>query len=121
MIKFRESLVRRLLLFLKSLCLYLQSISEEFMKVVKFPFSYYFKEIYPNAKRIGDFEGGAIYKAIKNGKYYLIVDEGTMADFIDEDDKELLDQLVKVIEFDTEEELNQYLREQYGKFCLFEE
>ena len=88
------------------------------MKVVKFPLSYYFKEIYPDAKRIGGFEGGAIYKATKDGKYYLIVDEGTMADFLDEDDKDLLDHLVQVIEFDTEEELNQYLRERYGKFSF---
>jgi hypothetical protein len=88
------------------------------MKVVKFPISYYFKEIYPDAKRIGGFEGGAIYKALKDNKHYLIIDEGTMADFIDEDDKELLDQLVKVIEFDAEEELNKYLGERYGKFSF---
>ena len=88
------------------------------MKVVKFPFSYYFKEIYPNAKRIGGFEGGAIYSAVKDNKYYLIIDEGTMADFLDEDDQDLLDQLVQVIEFETEEELNTYLGERYGKFSF---
>ena len=51
------------------------------MKTVKLPFSYYFKEIYPEAKRIGSFEGGSIYKAIKDNKYYLIIDEKTMAGF----------------------------------------
>ena len=88
------------------------------MKTVKFPLGYYFKEIYPEAKMIGGFEGGAIYKAIKDNKCYLIIDEGTMADFLDEDDRDLLDQLVKVIEFETEEELNQYLGERYGKFIF---
>ena len=88
------------------------------MKVVKFPFSYYFKEIYTNAKRIGSFEGGAIYKALKDNKHYLIIDEGTMADFLDEDYQDLLDQLVKVIEFETEEELYHYLGERYGKYII---
>lgn len=39
-----------------------------------------------------------------------------MADFLDEDDKDLLDQLVKIIEFETEEELNNYLEENSGRF-----
>lgn len=88
------------------------------MKTIKYPFGYYFKEIYPEAKKIGGFEGGAIYKAIKDNKYYLIVDEGTMADFLDDDDQDLLDQLVKVIEFDKEEESEKYLNERYGKISL---
>ena len=88
------------------------------MKPNKYPIKFHFKEIYPEAKMIGGFEGGAIYKAVKDNKYYLIIDEGTMADFLDEDDRDLLDQLVKVIEFETEEELNQYLGERYGKFIF---
>lgn len=88
------------------------------MKITKHPIGYYYKEIYPFAKMIGGFEGGAIYKASKVDKHYLIIDEGTLADFLDEDDKDLLDQLVKVIEFDTEEELNKYLAERYGKFIF---
>ena len=36
-----------------------------------------------------------------------------MADFLDEDDKDLLNQLVKIIEFETEEEVNHYLGERY--------
>jgi hypothetical protein len=81
------------------------------MKTSKHPFGFNYKELYPNAKMIGGFEGGAIYKAVKDEKHYLIIDEGTLADFLDEDDKDLLDQLVKVIEFETEEELNKYLTE----------
>lgn len=88
------------------------------MRVTKHPFQYNFRDKFPDAKMIGGFEGGAIYKATKNGKHYLIVDEGTLADILDEDDQDLLDQLVKVIEFDTEEELNHYLGERYGKFSF---
>jgi len=60
---------------------------------------------------IGGFEGGTIYKATKENKHYLIIDGGTLADFLDEDDKDLLDQLIKIIEFDSEEELNNYIIE----------
>lgn len=67
---------------------------------------------------IGGFEGGAIYKASKDGKFYLIIDEGTLADFLDEDDQDILDQLVKIIEFENEDELNNYLGERYGKFIF---
>jgi len=88
------------------------------MKISKHPFRYNYRELYPDAKMIGEFEGGAIYKAEKNDKYYLIIDEGTMADFLDEDDKDLLNQLVKIIEFETEEELNNYLGERYRKFIF---
>ena len=79
------------------------------MKITKHPIGFNYREIFPNVKMIGGFEGGAIYKATKDSKYYLIIDEGTLADFLDEDDQDLLDQLVKVIEFETEEELNNYL------------
>ena len=85
------------------------------MKIAKYPIQFNFKEHFQDAKMIGGFEGGAIYKALKDNKHYLIIDEGTMADFIDEDDQDLLDQLVKVIEFETEEELYHYLGERYGK------
>lgn len=91
------------------------------MNISKHPIHFKSKENYPNAKLIGGFEGGAIYKASKNDKHYLIIDEGTLADFLDEDDRDLLNQLVKVIEFETEEELNNYIGERYGKFILFRE
>ncbi len=88
------------------------------MKAQQHPFGFNYKEIYPDARLIKVFEGGRTYKATKGGKYYLIIDEGPLADFLDEDDKDILDQLIKVIEFETEEELNQYLRERYGKFSF---
>ena len=65
---------------------------------------------------IGGFEGGVIFQAKKDNKHYIIIDEGTLADFLDEDDRDLLEQLVKIIEFETEEELNHYLEDRSGRF-----
>ncbi len=81
------------------------------MKTTKHPFRYNYKAEFPNLKEIAAFEGGVIYAALKNNNHFLIIDEGTMAEFLDEDDKDLLDQLIKIIEFDSEEELNNYLIE----------
>lgn len=89
------------------------------MKITKHPIGFNYRELFPNAKMIGGFEGGAIYKATKENKYYLIIDEGTLADFLDKDDQDLLDQLVKVIEFETEEELENYLQEHNGRIKIF--
>jgi len=86
------------------------------MNTTTHPFGYKYREQFPDAKMIGGFEGGAIFQAIKDNKHYIIIDEGTLADFLDEDDKDLLDQLVKIIEFETEEELNKYLEERSGRF-----
>lgn len=89
------------------------------MRVYKHPYRFNYQELYPDVEMIGGFEGGAIYKATKDDKYYLIIDEGTLADMLDVDDQDLLDQLVKVIEFDAEEELKNYLGERYGNIHLF--
>jgi hypothetical protein len=52
------------------------------MKSYKHPLSFNYKNIYPDVKLIHSFEGGVVYKATKDGKYYLIFDEGTMDDFL---------------------------------------
>ena len=91
------------------------------MKISKHPFRYNYEEHFTDIKCIGGFEGGAIYQALRNNKQYLIIDEGTMADFLDDDDQDIMDQLVKVIEFETEEELNQYLKEHDGRITIFRE
>lgn len=81
------------------------------MTINKHPARYKFREVFPNLIEISELEGGVIFRASKDNKHYLIIDEGTLADFLDEDDKDLLNQLVKIIEFETEEELNHYLGE----------
>lgn len=89
------------------------------MIITKHPFRYKYKPEFPDLQEISAFEGGAIYKATKDNKHYLIIDEGTMADFLDEDDKDLLNQLVKIIEFETKEELNHYLGERNAHNKIF--
>ncbi|GIK21758.1 MAG: hypothetical protein BroJett005_11720 [Ignavibacteriota bacterium] len=91
------------------------------MKIYKHKFGFNYRELFPDSKMIGGFEGGAIYKASKDGKFYLIIDEGTLAEFLDEDDQDILDQLVKIIEFENEVELNNYLGEHYAAIHLFRE
>ena len=57
-----------------------------------------------------------IYKSVKKDEYIVIIDNGTIAGMLDEDDLDLLDQLVTVIEFNSEDELNTFLGEQYARF-----
>ena len=86
------------------------------MKIYKHKFGFNYRGLFTDSKMIGGFEGGAIYRAIKDNTHYLIIDEGTLADFLDQDDQDLLDQLVKIIEFENEDELNKYLEERSGRF-----
>jgi hypothetical protein len=47
-------------------------------------------------------EGGAIYTAERQGKFYLVQDESSMADLLDEQDRrDIARWLLKVLEFDT--------------------
>ncbi|MGH7824377.1 MAG: hypothetical protein ACREQ7_04280 [Candidatus Binatia bacterium] len=62
-------------------------------------------------RRIKAFEGGAVFAAERDGKFYLINDQRTMADFILPEDDDLLEQMLTVFEFDTEAEREEYLRE----------
>lgn len=76
------------------------------MKTTKHPFRYKYKNSFPNLKYIYGFEGGAIYKVDEPKKDILIVDCGTLADFLDEDE---CNELIHILEFDSETELNEYL------------
>jgi hypothetical protein len=81
------------------------------MKVERFPCGYDVLNRFPNARRFKGWEGGCAYKAEHEGKAYLILDEGTMADFLDEDDQDLVQQLISVIEFNNEAEREAYIAE----------
>jgi hypothetical protein len=86
------------------------------LETTKHPISYPFLKYYPDAEEVFGFEGGMIYKSVKENEYVIIVDNGTMADFLDEDDQDLIEQLVKVIKFYSEQELDIYFGEQYARF-----
>jgi hypothetical protein len=58
--------------------------------------------------RLASFEGGTIYTAELFEKFYVIIDESTMADLLSEDDLADLT-LIKAFEFDTADERITYL------------
>ena len=59
---------------------------------------------FPHRRKVFGFEGGYTATAEAEGKFYIIVDEGTMADFLlpnDPVDAEVLARLKTIMEFDT--------------------
>jgi hypothetical protein len=82
------------------------------MKTKRFPSNYDIDKRFPDARLFRIWMGGGALKAEKNNKFYLIIDEGTLADFLDERDaqeQEILKELVTIIEFDNEEEREDYI------------
>jgi|tagenome__1003787_1003787.scaffolds.fasta_scaffold20960996_3 hypothetical protein len=64
------------------------------------PFDYDWRKRFPDAERLLGAEGGAVYAAEGEGTFWLISDEGTMADFLDPDeDADLLASMVKLRRF----------------------
>jgi hypothetical protein len=66
-------------------------------------------EDFPDRVLLRGFEGGAVYTAERGGRFYVIQDEGSMAGLLSEEDLEGVE-LVKVMEFGTEEERGEDLR-----------
>jgi hypothetical protein len=54
------------------------------------------------------FEGGAVYTAELAGTFYRILDEGTMADLLSEEDQAGMT-FVKHLEFETAADRNEYI------------
>jgi hypothetical protein len=80
------------------------------MLMKEFPYNHPWRDRFPQARMVIGFEGGAVYAAEEGDKYYLILDEGTMADFLLEGkDDDLLQILVKVIEFASADERSAYI------------
>ena len=65
-------------------------------------------DYFPDKTVLKIFEGGIVYLAEDGEKFYLILDESTMASILDEED--LPDELVKTIEFDTVKERDEYIK-----------
>lgn len=65
--------------------------------VERHPSHYQWHRRFPDARQVAGFEGGAVYEAENEGAYWLIKDEGTLADFLDPDeDADLLASLVSL-------------------------
>jgi hypothetical protein len=66
------------------------------------PRSASWQDQFPEATMACAFEGGAIYTADARGSFWLIIDEGTMADFLDEEDADM--SLVSLEQYATRQE-----------------
>jgi hypothetical protein len=80
------------------------------MRTENLPYKFDLRKRFPDMRRLEVFEGGAEFAVEKGGKYYLIRDERTMADMVPPDDEDLLDKMLTVLEFDSEDERGDYLR-----------
>lgn len=75
------------------------------MKKRHYPKNYNYKTFFTNLTVNRRFEGGVEYLAEKDSKYFLITDESTLSEFVDDLD----DILITIIEFENGDELEQYI------------
>ena len=61
------------------------------------------------------FEGGAVYTQESNGKYCVVIDESSIASLLPPEELDDMD-LIKVLEFDTEQERLKYLNSRFGGY-----
>ncbi len=71
----------------------------------------------PSRRRVLNFEGGSVFVDEKDGRFYIIVDESTMASLLDEEDLQGMS-LVHIVEFDTENERFTYLNQRFHSATL---
>lgn len=75
-------------------------------RIERHAFRYPWRKRFPNARRVARLEGGAVYEAEGEGAYWLIKDEGTMADFLDPDeDADLLASLISLERYEDRDAL----------------
>jgi len=83
------------------------------MRLEQHPYNYNLRDRFPAMVRLQGFEGGAIYTAEQDGLFYLLIDEGTMADFLDPvEDADLFATMVKVYEFGSNSERQTFINNQ---------
>jgi hypothetical protein len=82
------------------------------MRVERHSYGFGVREHFPNARLIRAWDCSWAYRADRDGKPFLIIDSGTLADFLDvgcSTDREMLNGLVSVIEFDSDQEREAYM------------
>ena len=86
------------------------------MQVENCPYNFPVDAHFPGRRKLAGLEGGVVWLAEKDDRYYLISDEGSMADFlIPGEDDDLLGQMVKVYAFESEAERNQFIQQRGWK------
>ena len=84
------------------------------MRIEHHSWSYDLNARFPQQRLIFGYEGGCVAAAEADGKFFITIDEGTMADFLDENDPtdaEVLNRLKTIMEFDTAAERDSKLAE----------
>ena len=59
------------------------------------------------------FEGGAVYTLLKDAKFLVVIDESSIANILPPEELEGID-LIKVIEFDSEQARSDYLTSKFA-------
>ena len=78
------------------------------MKVTKHPFGFNYKDTFEKLEIVKQSPGCVTFKGSKNGKLFLIIDCGTLADLLDENEK-LRNELIEIYEFYNETELLEFI------------
>src|SRR5262245_4644906 len=85
------------------------------MLIERRPFAFDLRAEFPNARQFRVWEGGAAFKAERDGVPVIVIDNRTLAEFLDEADSQdasALDALVSVLEFETEAERDAYVAQE---------
>ncbi len=80
------------------------------MKVTKHRFGYEYKSRFESLERLSSSEGCVVYKGYLNKKIFVIEGCGTLADFL-KDNPKMLNELIKIYEFDSEKEFELFIKE----------
>lgn len=70
---------------------------------------------FPDARREHAGEGFACYLAERDARFYLVVDQSTLSEFLNEEDSGMSERLVQVFEFESAAERDEYLRSVLGQ------
>jgi DNA-directed RNA polymerase subunit RPC12/RpoP len=78
---------------------------------VHFPYNYKIKQHFPNNRHLAGLDGENVLLAERDGKFYIIGDQGSWAEFYEEGGADL-NTLTIVRQFDTKEDRQDYLEKQ---------
>ena len=79
------------------------------MKETKHRFGFEYKSRYEKLERLSTSEGCVVYKGFLDGKTFIVVDCGTLADFL-KDEPIMLNELITIYEFDREMEADSFIK-----------
>lgn len=80
------------------------------------PFGYEYEVVFPGIRRLFKTADAVVLAAEKDGKPYLVIDEGTCADFNAPDFEDTMNSLVAILEFRHVGERVQYLNDTFGSW-----